>query len=98
MYTYCEVRAKSESSWFGTPKVTIDVDFGQGDPSIFASIFKGKSNVLKDSETGQVKKFNSVIDALNYMSSQGWEFINSLVITEGKQNIYHYILRKNMDI
>lgn len=94
MYTYCEVKAKSTWGLISGNKTMIDVDFGQGDPGIFDSIFKGKSNTLKDDDTGKVKKFNSVIDALNYLSSLGWEYINCMVVSDGKQNVYHYIMRK----
>ena len=43
-------------------KVNIDVDFG--DERKFFS-----DNRLRDEETGRLKKFNTVVDALNYLGS-----------------------------
>ena len=94
MYTYCEIKAK-KAGFFGN-KISIEVDFGQGDPSIL-DLFKGKSNTLKDDQSGRIKKFNSVVDALNYMSGLGWEYINCMVITDGKENVYHYVMRKPLE-
>jgi len=53
-------------------KVNIDVDFG--DERKFFS-----DSRMRDEETGKLKKFNTVTDALNYMGSQGWKLVNSLL-------------------
>jgi len=71
-----------------TTKVTIQIDFGQR-TKFFSS---GKENRVKDEE-GKALDFNSMIDALNFMSKNGFEFINAYIITVGNQNVYHYILR-----
>jgi hypothetical protein len=34
-----------------------------------------------------------MIDALNFMSKNGFEFVNAYAITMGNQNVYHYLLR-----
>jgi len=47
-----------------------------------------------DVETGKVKKFMSMIDAMNYMGDRGWEFIQAYAITYNNQNVYHYILKR----
>ena len=82
---YCMVLATSKLL---SNKVTITIDFGQE-----TKMFAFKDTRLKDDD-GAVKNFNSVIDALNYMASQGWQFVNAYVITVGGQNVYHYVLRK----
>lgn len=72
-------------------KVNVSVDFGQ------QSGFK--DNRLVD-ESGQVITFNSMVDALNYMSKLGWKFEQAYVITSGSgsaaQNVYHWLLSKEL--
>jgi hypothetical protein len=70
-------------------KLTIEIDFGQR-TKFFSS---GKETILKD-EKGKSLDFNSMIDALNFMGENGYEFINAHTITVGNQNVYHFILRK----
>lgn len=68
-------------------KVTIDIDYGEG-----RSVWK--DNRLK-TEEGKVKKFNSVIDALNYMGNNGWQLVNAFPISTGNNTfVYHYVFRK----
>jgi hypothetical protein len=69
-------------------KVTIDIDFGEE-----RKLFGGDTR-LKDEETGKLKKFNSVTDALNYLGSQGWMLVNAFPITEGSSNVYHFYFKK----
>jgi purine-cytosine permease-like protein len=47
-------------------------------------------NFSKEFET--VEKFNSVVDALNYMSAQGWELVNT--ISSGTVLELHHIMKK----
>jgi len=68
-------------------RVTIDIDYGEKRSA-------WKDNRLKDEE-GRVKKFNSVIDALNYMGSQGWMLVNAFPVSTGNNTyIYNYVFRK----
>lgn len=75
-------------------KLIIQIDFGQR-TKFFSS---GKETVLKDID-GKLLEFNSMIDALNFMSKNGFEFVNAFAITVGNQNVYHYLLKnkKNKD-
>lgn len=66
-------------------KVVIDIDFGEERRS-FGYTW------LRDEMTGKVKKFNSIVDALNYMGSQGWLLVNAFPI--GESHIYHYYFKK----
>lgn len=70
-------------------KVIIQIDFGQR-TKLFSL---GKETVLKD-EQGKPLDFNSMIDALNFMSENGFEFVSAYTITVNNQNVYHYIMRK----
>ena len=69
-------------------KLTIEIDFGQED-----KFFSAKDTQLKDKD-GKMLVFNSMIDALNFMSKNGYDFVNAYVITVNNQNVYHYLLKK----
>lgn len=83
---YCMILATSKLL---STKLTIEVDFGQE-----WSFWKDKRS-LRD-ENGKKIVFNSVIDALNYMSADGWKFVNAYAITVGSQNVYHYVMRREL--
>jgi hypothetical protein len=67
-------------------KVTIDIDFGEEKSFWMDSRLK--------TYDGKVKKFNTVIDALNYMGKEGWLFINAYPVTMGTNEIYHFAFKK----
>lgn len=68
-------------------KVTIGIDYGE-ERSIW------KDNRLKEDD-GKLKKFNTVIDALNYMGQDGWKLVNAFpVISSGNTQVYHYVFKK----
>ncbi|MCY7310514.1 MAG: hypothetical protein LH619_07020 [Chitinophagaceae bacterium] len=69
-------------------KVTIDIDFGEE-----RKLFGGDTR-LKDEETGKLKKFNSVTDAMNYLGSQGWMLVNAFPMAEGSSSVYHFYFKK----
>lgn len=70
-------------------KTIVSVDFGQ------VSLFS--DNRIVD-ENGDVLKFNSMVDAMNYMGALGWDFEQAYVVTTGtgnsRQNVYHWLLSK----
>ena len=68
-------------------KVNIDVDFGQ-ERKLFSDYR------LRDEETGKIKKFNTVTDALNYMGSQGWTLVNAYPVTEGSTSVLYFYFKK----
>ncbi len=70
-------------------QLTIQIDFGQR-TKYFST---GREMIVKD-ESGNAIEFNSMIDALNFMSANGYEFVNAYAITIQNQNVYHYLLRK----
>lgn len=83
-FWYCEI--VGTSNFFRT-SVTIEIDYGQSKDYF-------EDNRLKDEQTGKVSKFNSMVDALNFMSTKGWIFENAYSVTYGNQNVYHYLLRR----
>lgn len=75
------------TSGFLTTKVTVQIDFGQ------KKSFWNNNTVLKD-EKGNAIKFNSMVDAMNFMGGLGWDFAQAYAITSGNQNVYHFLLKK----
>ena len=80
---YCEVIATPRLL---SNKVTIDINYGE-EKSIW------KDTRLKTDE-GKLKKFNTVIDALNYMGKDGWVFVNAFPVMNGNTQVYHYAFKK----
>lgn len=80
---YCQVIATPRLL---SNKVTIDIDFGE------------EKNFWRDTriktDAGKLKKFNTVIDALNYMGREGWSFINAYPVRMGDTEIYHFAFKK----
>ena len=70
-------------------KLTIEIDFGQR-TKFFST---GKETIVKDEE-GKAVDFNSMIDALNFMSSNGYTFVQAYVMVIESQNVYHYLMKK----
>lgn len=79
---YCLILATGK---FLSNEVDIRIDYGQN-----GSIFEDTR--IRD-KNGKPINFNSVMDALNYMSNLGWEFVDAYAISTGNQNVYHYLLK-----
>jgi hypothetical protein len=75
---------------FLSNKVTIVIDYGQ--------IMKLWSDNRVKTEEGKAASFNSVVDAMNYMNSQGWEFVNAFPISDGGGGgkTYHFFFRRKL--
>jgi len=80
---YCQVIATPRLL---SNKVTIDIDFGD------------EKNFWRDTrlktDGGNLKKFNTIIDALNYMGMAGWIFINAYPVHVGQNEIFHFAFKK----
>lgn len=68
--------------------VKVSIDLGQ-----YQSTSKGYQ--LQDDE-GKDIKFNSMVAAMNYMGERGWKFQQAYVVTEKNQNVYHWLLYKDI--
>ena len=42
----------------------------------------------------KVHTFPSMIEAMNFMSKNGWEFVQAYVTTSGNENVYRWLLKK----
>ena len=82
---YCEVVATARLL---SNRVTVDIDYGET-----RSIWK--DNRLKD-ENGKLIKFNTLVDALNYLGRNGWKLVNAFPInsTSNSAPVYHYVFKK----
>ena len=82
-------RLEATARLFST-KVTIAIDFGD-ERSLWSD------NRLRDAETGKLTKFNTIVDALNYMGEQGWTLVNAFPVNANTPNsspVYHYYFKK----
>ncbi len=86
-YVYCELVGTGKLL---SKKVTVQADFGQQ-----TSFWKGV-DYIRDAD-GKRIEFNSMVDAMNFMGTQGWEFVQAYVVTTGSQNVYHWLLKKEID-
>jgi hypothetical protein len=79
-------------SYTMTGKIAVDIDFGQKQ-----KFFSKKDTRITDAE-GKKIKFNSMVDAINFMYDFGYELDQAYAITVdkafGKETVYHYLLKK----
>ena len=68
-------------------EVTINVDYGQD------LKWNSPRQAIKGSD-GKNMSFESMVDALNFMYKNGFEFVSREVITVGQQNVYHFLLKR----
>jgi hypothetical protein len=80
---YCQVIATPRLL---SNKVTIDIDYGDEKSFWHDTRFK--------TDAGRLKKFNTVVDAINYMGREGWIFINAYPVRMGQTEIFHFAFKK----
>lgn len=88
---YCEIVG------IGTFKnVYVTIDFGQKVRTTFFGLAKVSDFIM--GKNGKFKSFNSMIDALNFMVQNGWDFVTCYIVTEPgfgtSENVYHYLLKR----
>lgn len=87
--TYCQMIGKNRDGGLSVTRVWIDY----GQPSFATNIFKQQAIVGSD---GRPNKFNTVIDALNFVTRNGWELVSWQVTSdkEGEAGEFVYLLKK----
>ncbi len=71
-------------------KLYAQVDYGREDLRKYAF-----DMYITEGESPKKKKvFYSVIEILNFMVKNGWEYIDSFLISKGKGGIYHFLMKK----
>lgn len=83
---YCQLRALARLNG----RYVISIDYGQQRKLISRNLFRDA--------TGQAVEFNSVIDALNWLNEQGWEFVNAYALVEENQSVSYYIMRRRLGV
>ena len=84
-YVYCIIDGAPKML---SSKINIRIDFGDN-MSTFAD------TRMRDPKTGKPMEFNSMIDALNFMCRQGWEFVQALTVTNsGTTTGFEFLMRK----
>lgn len=78
---YCEVMA---CNFWGVGKVYITIDLGEE-----------RTGTICDDKNKPVK-FNTPIDALNYMAKLGWSVKETYFLTEIKDQVLHFLLEKQI--
>jgi hypothetical protein len=87
--SYCEIVG---TQGLFSKKLTINIDYGQET----GSFWNPKDTRLKD-ENGKAIKFNSMIDVLNLMQKEGWDFVNAYAIGDAKSGyVYHWLLKRKI--
>ena len=76
------------SRMFST-KVNVDLDFGQ--TTTFFS--QARQRQITD-ESGKLKKFDSVIDALHFLNARGWSFVAAYPMNSSQGQCYHYLMKR----
>lgn len=86
---YCELLGTSNISG---SKVKVEVDFGEEKNPW------GRDNrdMLVD-DNGKPIKFNSMVDAMNYMSQFGWKFKAAYFVSIGGKEVIHWLLYKEVE-
>jgi hypothetical protein len=72
---------------FMSLKLTININYGQ-EPD--------EESKVRD-ENGKKVIFNSMVDALNFMTKYGYEFVTAYALTVGNQNVYHFLLKRKKE-
>lgn len=80
---YCEIVGTGK---FLSTKVTIEVDFGQSK----------WDNAFLYGADGKKIKFNSMMDALDYMGKRNWKLVQAYALGQSPNFVYHYIMAKEV--
>ncbi|MEY3238476.1 MAG: hypothetical protein RI883_2577 [Bacteroidota bacterium] len=68
--------------------IKIAIDYGQD--------FSWKAQTVKSAD-GKTAAFNSIVDALNFLDANGWEYVNNYVIQSTSGEVTHRYLLKKKD-
>lgn len=89
---FCEIKGIEKELSAGLKVV---FDFGNSPVYSIWGGLKSKQKLVDD--TGQEIKFNSMVDAANYMAGKGWQFQQAYSSVYGGRLIQHWIFFKEAD-
>jgi hypothetical protein len=85
--TYCMIVGTQK---LFSSKCTFTVDYGQE-----TRFIDGATKMKLVDEKGETIKFNSLMDACNYLAERGWTLVDAYAMIDNKQgNCYHYVFKK----
>lgn len=83
-YIYCKIVGYAAR----INKVEVRIDFGQ-------EVDRRADRFFLD-ENGERVKFNSMIDALNRLAEDGWEFVQAYVVIDDGDSTVHWVLKREV--
>ena len=89
---FCEIK--------GTEKVLsngLKIVFDFGESPVYSAWTGLKNEQKLVDENGKEIKFNSMVDAANYMSEKGWNFLQAYTSVYAENVIQHWIFYKEAD-
>jgi len=89
---YCEIKGVEKDFSSG---LKIVFDFGNNPVYSAWGGLKSKQKLVD--ENGEEIPFNSMVDAGNYMSDKGWNFLQAYTSVYGSQAIVHWIFYKDAE-
>ena len=89
---YCEIKGVEKDFSSG---LKIVFDFGNNPVYSAWGGLKNKQKLVD--ENGEEILFNSMVDAGNYMSDKGWNFLQAYTSVYGSQAIVHWIFYKDAE-
>lgn len=87
-YTYCCIIGYGGSKYTDPTLKSVQFDFGNKEE-------EKKANLID--EAGKQKSFNSMVDAMEYMSAFGWELSQTSVFAGNLGYVFHWVVRKKLD-
>ena len=88
---YCELLGINKNVLGIGNKISVQVDFGE-EGNFWGN--DGRDILIDDN--GNEIKFNSMVDAMNFMGERGWRYQDSYVVTIGGSNVIHWLLYKEI--
>lgn len=79
------VELVGRAKFLSLTKIKVFVDYGQD--------FSWKQQTIKNA-SGKNAAFNSMVDALNFMEANGWEYVHNYLVQTDSDLTYKYLLRK----
>ena len=81
---YCQVEARPKLNG----RYVVSIDYGQRRKLISLNLFRD--------EQGNAVEFNSAMDALNWLNTQGWELASSFVLVSEGSSAACYVMRRRL--
>jgi len=90
---YCQIIVQQK---FMSSKMKMFVDYGEDVDS-----WIGNYGKVRDEQSGKVMSFHSQVDALNYMTEEGWFYVNSFIVAAptgmgGVTLQFYYLLKREI--